>query len=147
MDTASGLFSIYNREYHIFQSRRSGGRVYASAEPRATAALGSISALEVGKPELDTTKELLSMGSLHLQLLEQYAPPSLLVNEEYDVVHLSERAGQYLQMSGGNITRNVKLIRPELRLELRSALYQAAQRKTAVEARGWKLTWEIARKP
>jgi two-component system CheB/CheR fusion protein len=137
VDTASGLFSIYNREYHIFQSRRSGGRVYASAEPRATAALGSISALEVGKPELDTTKELLSMGSLHLQLLEQYAPPSLLVNEEYDVVHLSERAGQYLQMSGGNITRNVlKLIRPELRLELRSALYQATQRKTAVEARG-----------
>lgn len=137
VDPASGLFSIYSREHHIFQSRRSGGRVYASAEPRATAGLSNMTALETGKPELDAAKEPLSMGSLHLQLLEQYAPPSLLVNEEHDLVHLSETAGQYLQMSGGNITRNIlRLIRPELRPELRTALYQATQRKTAVGTSG-----------
>ncbi|MGN7786159.1 CheR family methyltransferase [Niabella sp. 22666] len=137
VDPASGLFSIYSREHHIFQSRRSGGRIYASAEPRAAVALSNITTLEAGKPELDAAKETLSMGSLHLQLLEQYAPPSLLVNEEYDLVHLSETAGQYLQMSGGNITRNIlKLIRPELRPELRTALYQATQRKTAVSTSG-----------
>jgi PAS domain-containing protein len=33
----------------------------------------------------------------------------------------------------------LKLIRPELRLELRSALYQAVQRKSAAEARGLKV--------
>lgn len=137
VDPASGLFSIYSREHHIFQSRRSGGRIYASAEPRAAVALSNMTTLEAGKPELDAAKETLSMGSLHLQLLEQYAPPSLLVNEEYDLVHLSETAGQYLHMSGGNITRNIlKLIRPELRPELRTALYQATQRKTAVSASG-----------
>jgi chemotaxis methyl-accepting protein methylase/PAS domain-containing protein len=137
VDLASGLFSIYSREHHIFQSRRSGGRVYASTEPRATAALNKITASETGNPESDAARETLSMGNLHLQLLEQYAPPSLLVNEEYDLVHLSETAGQYLQMAGGNMTRNIlRLIRPELRPELRTALYQATQRKTAVSTSG-----------
>jgi signal transduction histidine kinase len=29
-----------------------------------------------------------------------YAPPSVVVNEEYDIVHLSERAGRYMQVGG-----------------------------------------------
>ncbi len=137
VDPASGLFSIYSREHHIFQSRRPGGRVYTSTEPHPAAGLSKITIPETGKPELTTPGEPLSMGNLHLQLLEQYAPPSLLINEEYDLVHLSETAGQYLQMAGGNMTRNIlKLIRPELRPELRTALYQATQRKTAVETSG-----------
>lgn len=137
VDPASGLFSVYSRENHIFQSRRSGGRVYATVEPSAATGLSNITALENSRQELNTAKDMLSAGSLHLQLLEQYAPPSLLVNEEYDVVHLSDNAGQYLHMAGGNVTRNIlRLVRTELRPELRSALYQAAQRKTAVEARG-----------
>jgi two-component system CheB/CheR fusion protein len=74
---------------------------------------------------------------MHQQLLEQYAPPSLVVNEKYDVVHVSESAARYLQMSGGEPSSHLlKLIRQELRLELRTALYQATQRKTNVEARG-----------
>ncbi len=63
-----------------------------------------------------------------------------MVNEEYDIVHLSEKAGRYLEFVGGEPTQNLlKLIRPELRLELRSALYQAVQNKTAVEARNVRL--------
>jgi two-component system CheB/CheR fusion protein len=50
---------------------------------------------------------------------------------------VSESAGRYLQINGGEPSSNLfKLIRQELRLELRSALYQATQRKTNVEAHG-----------
>lgn len=74
-------------------------------------------------------------------MLEEYAPPSVVVNEEYDIVHLSERAGRYLQITGGELSQNLlKLVRPELRLELHTALYQATQRQTAVEARALKVT-------
>jgi two-component system CheB/CheR fusion protein len=80
--------------------------------------------------------ESISYGNLHQQLLEQYASPSLVINEKYDVVHVSEGAAHYLQMTGGEPSSNLlKLIRQELRLELRNALYQATQRKTSVEAR------------
>src|SRR5690606_14956189 len=79
-------------------------------------------------------------GELHQRMLEQYAPPSVVVNEEYEIVHMTERAGKYFEISGGEPTQNLlKLIRPQIRLELRSALYQAVQNKTAVEARNIKL--------
>jgi PAS domain S-box-containing protein len=72
-------------------------------------------------------------GELHLKLLEQYAPPSVVVNDAYDIVHLSEHAGRYLQFSGGEPTANLpKVIHPALRLELRTALFRAGQTKAAV---------------
>jgi PAS domain S-box-containing protein len=84
--------------------------------------------------------ERLSFGDLHQCLLEQYAPPSVVVNEDYDIVHLSERAGRFLQMAGGEPSNNLlKMIRPELRVELRAALYQASQKQTNVEAKNLKI--------
>lgn len=50
------------------------------------------------------------------------------------MVRLSERAGRYLQIAGKELSNNLfQPIRPELRLELRSALYQAAQQQTNVQ--------------
>ena len=40
-------------------------------------------------------------GELHLRLLEQYGPPSIVVNESHEIVHLSESAGRYLHFVGG----------------------------------------------
>ncbi len=77
-----------------------------------------------------------SFGALHLQLLEQLAPPSVLVNEAYEVVHLSERANDYLQFAPGQIsTQLLALVHPALRLELRAALFRATQsgQETRVE--------------
>lgn len=139
VDGATDLYASYNRENHIFQSRRVAQRTYPIPE--------SVPNLRVDKPHssknLDNenkSNERISFGELHQQLLEQYAPPSLVINEEYDLVHISEQAGRYLQISGGEPSKNLlKLIRHELRLELRSALYQAAQRRSAAEARGLKV--------
>ena len=48
------------------------------------------------------------LRDLHQRLLEQYAPPSIvIVNEEYEIVHLSERAGRYLQFVGGEPSHNL----------------------------------------
>jgi len=139
VDGATDLYANYNRENHIFQSRQATPRAYPIPE--------SVPNFRIDKQPLNTSQEQenkalerISFGDLHQQLLEQYAPPSLVVNEEYDIVHLSERAGRYLQIAGGELSQNLlKLIRPELRLEIRSALYQAVQRQAAVEARGLKV--------
>ena len=77
--------------------------------------------------------ERLSSAALHLQLLEYYAPPSVVINEEYEIIHTSEKAGRYFQIAGEPSMNLLKIIRSELRLELRTALYQAVQRKTDVE--------------
>jgi two-component system, chemotaxis family, CheB/CheR fusion protein len=79
----------------------------------------------------------ISPGDLHMRILEQYAPPSLIVTEEHNIVHVSEQAGRYLLVPGGEPSRDLLLLaRPELRPELRTALHQAAKERTAVEVRG-----------
>lgn len=140
VDGASDLYTLYNRENHIFQTRHVGPRTYPLPE--------SVSPIYLDKPkteyypqqQADKAKERISFGELHQQLLEEYAPPSLVVNEEYEIVHLTEKAAKYLQIGGGEPSQNLlKLVKPELRLELRSALYQAVQRHSQVVAKGLKV--------
>lgn len=70
-----------------------------------------------------------SYGALHLQMLEAYAPPSLVVDERMEVVHLSPRAGRFLHLGGGTPSHNlIDLSRGSLRMELRTALYQAFEK-------------------
>ena len=69
-----------------------------------------------------------SYGGLHARMVERYAPPSILVNERSEVVHASARAGRYLELPGGEPTRNLlKLVREPLRVELRSTMHAARE--------------------
>ena len=78
-----------------------------------------------------------SFGELHLQLLEQYAPPAVLVNEAYEVMHLSPQASKYLSLAPGEISINLlAMVRPALRLELRAALFRAVQSGLPATAAG-----------
>ncbi|MEO6870600.1 MAG: PAS domain S-box protein [Chthoniobacterales bacterium] len=73
-------------------------------------------------------------GELHLKLLEQYAPPSVVVNEAHDIVHLSENAGRYLHFAAGEPTANLmKVVDPALQVELRTALFRAARGEEPIE--------------
>jgi two-component system CheB/CheR fusion protein len=71
-----------------------------------------------------------SFGEMHHRLVEHYAPPSVLVSEELEVLHVSEHAGQFLQIAGGEPTRQLlRLAHPALRLDLRTAIYAARQHR------------------
>nr|WP_295926746.1 CheR family methyltransferase [uncultured Dyadobacter sp.] len=134
-DVAGDLFANVSREHHIYQ-RRPVSISYPVPESTFLAPTGRKAGPEAPLPNDNRSlQSRLNFGDLHQQLLEQYAPPSIIVNEEYDILHLSERAGIYLHIAGGEPSKNLlKLIRPELRLELRTAFYQAVQQKANVEA-------------
>lgn len=69
-----------------------------------------------------------SYGGIHQRMVEALAPPSVLLSQSDNVVHLSERAGRYLRYPGGTPTNNVfRLVREELRIELRAALRHARE--------------------
>ncbi|MBC8072270.1 MAG: PAS domain S-box protein [Deltaproteobacteria bacterium] len=77
----------------------------------------------------------LAPGELHYRLIERFSPPSILVNSAHEIVHLSESAGRFLQITGGEPTRNLlRMVHPMLRVELRAALYAAAQTVAAATA-------------
>src|SRR5438270_8496775 len=71
-------------------------------------------------------RRALLFGELHLKLLEQYGPPSVVINAAHDIVHLSEHAGRYLQFGGGEPSANLmKLVHPQIGIELRTAIFRA----------------------
>ncbi|MEP7248495.1 MAG: PAS domain S-box protein [Spartobacteria bacterium] len=81
-------------------------------------------------------RRALFFGELHLQLLEKYAPPSVVINENYDIVHLSAHAGRYLRFGGGEPSANLfDLVHPALRLELRTAIFRARQENEKISVR------------
>ncbi|HLJ55463.1 MAG TPA: chemotaxis protein CheB [Chthonomonadaceae bacterium] len=116
---------------------RSSGlwRTSASAAPiPADAALHSDAGF-AGKSGADGRGLL--FGDLHLQLLERLAPPSVIVDETYNVVHLSENAGQFLRFAGGDVSTNVlKLVHPGMRIDLRTALLRAGKGEANVTVKG-----------
>ena len=78
-------------------------------------------------------RRALLFGEMHLKLLEQYGPPSVVINGAHDIVHLSEHAGRYLQFGGGEPSANLmKLVHPQLRIELRTAIFRAHRENKSV---------------
>ena len=87
-------------------------------------------------PGLPSQRTRSPYAEVHQRLLEQYAPPSVLVDADANIVHLSEHAGRFLHHIAGAPSHHLmSLVQPELRLELRTALYQAVQSGKSVEAR------------
>ncbi len=95
--------------------------------PASPAALGN----------LRVASEDVSWGELHLKLIERFGPPSLIVNGEHDILHLSQGAAPFLKFSGGEPSTNVlRAVHPALRVELRAALFRARQTSETVVTKG-----------
>jgi two-component system, chemotaxis family, CheB/CheR fusion protein len=131
-DGATDLFTTVDKKHRLFRANvvsRTTLRV-----PRLP--LGIPLTKAVWRAETASERRRLSFSELHQRLLEQYAPPSVIINRDYDIVHLSDRAGRFLQFAGGEPSHNLlKVIHPELRLDLRTALFQAIQTGKSTEAR------------
>lgn len=66
-----------------------------------------------------------ALAEVHFKLLERLAPPSVIVNGEHEIVHLSESAGRFLKLTGGEPSSSLlRLVDPMVRVELRSALFR-----------------------
>jgi two-component system CheB/CheR fusion protein len=80
-----------------------------------------------------------AFGKLHQNLLAQHAPPSVIINGAYDIVNLSDpagHAGRFLYFADGEPSHNLlNVVRPELQIELRATLFQAAQTGESCAAR------------
>jgi len=125
----SELFRVVDKKRAIYQKRN--GPV---PEPRLPVFPLTQQRLPGESDRRDQPGERLVYGQVHQRMVEQYAPPSVLINRDDNVVHLSERAGRYLLNAGGEPTFNIfKLVRRELQAELRTALHLARSQNMAVD--------------
>jgi len=132
-ETAEGtpnLFTPIEKKLRIYTRTGSESIIYAPP----VLPFGNNWQVKIPELPMIQPEKSFSFGELHFRLLEQYAPPSALVNEEFDILHLSEHAGRYLRHVGGEPTSNLlKIIHPDLRPDVRAALFAAQQEAQTVE--------------
>lgn len=122
-----GLFAPAAARERIY--RRDDAPRRAPPRPSAADPRPRPGAPPAGDGDADGPAGPFSYGALHLRMLEAYAPPSLVVDERLEVVHLSGSAGRFLRLGEGEPSRSlIDLSRGGLRTELRAALYQAFEK-------------------
>ena len=84
-----------------------------------------------------------SFSDLHNQLLEQLSAPSVLIDNQFEILHASESAVRFLRFMSGEPTHNLlKAVLPGLVLDLRAALMTATREGKRVEARHVRFEFE-----
>lgn len=131
-ESVSDYFIPVDKKNRIYRAR-GGSRPLQYQSPTAAVFGARLPEVSRVKPP---GKRQFSYAELHQRALAQYAPPSAVIDGEGNIVHMSEGAGRFLRMAGGEPSRNLlTLVLPELRLELRSAMYQATQSQASIECR------------
>lgn len=132
-DSVPSLFSPIDSGQRLFQRRTIPTVMPANMASLPLVSLTSRRITAGHRADADTAPLL---AEVHQRLLLHYAPPSVLVNQDYDIVRISRGGGRFLELSEGELATNLlKLIHPSLRIELRSALFQTLQQDTPVETR------------
>ncbi len=121
-DSPAGMFNLIDRDARIYERLPSVG-----GGARVMQALATVGVVPEPLPDKLTIPFRAPVEALmHREALERAAPPSVVVDNSFRVVHLSENAGRYLQPSAGVLTNDItELAREELRFDLRAALHRA----------------------
>ena len=121
----SPLFAPVAKKPRIYTRRAMSAAIQTA---RAPAGIGQWNIRPPELPGLAGAK-ITSYGELHHRVVERLAAPSVLIDEDYDIVHLSEHAGRYLRFAGGEPSRNLlDAVHPGIRLDLRAMLLAANAR-------------------
>jgi two-component system CheB/CheR fusion protein len=127
------LFRETSKRHSIYQT-------VATAEIRLPSLPLSLPGRSASGGQSPERREMVSPGNIHRRMLERYAAPSILVNGDYNIIHLSEGVGRYLQQPGGEPTNNVlRRVLPAFRVELTTMLYGAFKKDRTGRAEGVRL--------
>jgi len=131
-ESVAEYFIPVDKKNRIYRARTTGRQLHYR---NPTSALYGVRLPEISRPKLPGKRQT-TYADLHQRALAQAAAPSVVVDREGNLVHVSEQAGRYLRMAAGEPSRSLlALVLPELRLELRSAMYQVVQNGGSVECR------------
>jgi two-component system CheB/CheR fusion protein len=144
----SPLFALIDKKHRLYAQRHVARAGLPMPVGRSSAAIALdlkrsapvIPLVAVAHAPRQTAHPLQSDGrpmtwtEVHLKLLDRLAPPTILVDAEHEMLHISPGATQFLYFSGGEPSRNVlRAIVPDLRAELQTALYHVGDKRLPIE--------------
>ncbi len=136
-DATANLFTAVDKKNRIFRVNPGlpGGRhMPLISESPSVAAPGT--SAEPPRGASRRAAGALGTAELHQRAIEQFSPPSVLINGEHEVLHLSNGVGRFLERASGEPSNNLlNNVRSDIRIELRTALFKAGQSGRSVETR------------
>jgi two-component system, chemotaxis family, CheB/CheR fusion protein len=129
-DAPESPFVLLDKAAHLYEGR---GALGGAPSPRPSQLLPHARMMPHVAEE---PPKRIPPGVLHHRLVEQYVPPSVLISDDFQVLHLSEHAGRFMSLVGGELTSDFfHLVRPELKSTVRRAVRQAAETGAPVEVK------------
>ena len=130
------LFSPLDHKWRIFARREAPSALLDLPSSLFSREFDRIEDMGVTRKEA----ELAIPGLAQKILLENYAPPAVLINDRGDIVYIHGRTGKYLEPSAGKANMNIfAMAREGLRFELGSAVRRATAQNTDVVMRDLKV--------
>ena len=152
LDASSSLFTSIDKKNRIYECvptarnrlpvpigtsllaqtlKANGGRDQRPTFPRLNEDADALARTQL---KVAVNRNATKASELHYRLIERFGPPSVVVNADHEIVHMSNAVGRLLQFTGGEPTQNLLLlIHPMLRLDLRAALFTAMNSRTPSE--------------
>ena len=129
----SELFDIVERKQKVYRKKAVptpvtfGFSIHMSEPPTSLEPVPDGKGAEPGRLPADLQREADRL------LLARYAPPSVVVNDQLEIIQTRGHTGPFLELPTGKISMNVlKMARPGLLYELQNAIEEA--RKSGVDA-------------
>ncbi len=134
-EQAQGLFDELDKRQRIYQAR--AGKSVMPLLPITIRAEGHKSMQLSLREKNDDPEQRSSLGTLHQQLmLNRYAPPSVIVDRDYEIRYKFGNIGRYLRHQEGEPTLNLlDNISSQIRVELRTGLFTTFRRKEVMPPR------------
>lgn len=132
-EIAGGLFTPVDKKHRIYRATQ----VRISSYPQVPQPALTLAATPVKPGRNRAERRKASPEELHRRFVEDFMPPSILIDGNGDIIYVTSQAGRFLYYPHGELTKSIlALVRPELRLELSAALFQARQAHEEI-ASGW----------
>ena len=148
-DTSLGAFTAVDTKNRIYVANpRSPDRQGSNRLPAMAAGGGTGvgSGLPSARPRLPERPSHVpaqdTAGAIHQRILLEAAPPSVVVDADLTILHMTGGAGHFMvHASGAPSAALMANIHPDLRLELRTALLSAGEAGKPVEVRRIPILW------
>ena len=126
----SGLFSPVNAKWKIYQRK---GIVVGKAPAYLHAPLDDAHPAYLKTLEKPVFRDINVQEMAEKMMLDEYAPPSVFIDEKYNILYFQGATDRYLTQPPGEPTYNlITMAREDLRYQLSAVLNKAVKQKKAV---------------
>ncbi len=128
------LFTPIDKRWRIFQRREANRQAIEGIPVSGHFQILSRATQGTFRPEVAEP----SPGEMARKLLvDRFAPPAIVVNERYEVVHIATPVSHILEVPTGDPTRDLfRMVREEVKPALRASIHKAIKKNERVVFRG-----------